>query len=60
MSRLIGTISRRGLVTRDRSRDNGRTVTINLTPKGRALIQDIIPIAKAYEERHNLQPFQCG
>lgn len=50
MSRLIGTMSRRGLVTRDRSRDNGRTVTINLTPKGRALIQDIIPIAKAYED----------
>lgn len=50
MSRLVGTMSRKGLVTRDRSRDNGRTVTINLTPKGRALIREIIPIAKAYED----------
>lgn len=50
MSRLIGTMSRKGLVTRNRSRDNGRTVTINLTLKGRALVQQIIPISKAYED----------
>lgn len=50
MSRLIGTMSRKGLVTRDRSRDNGRTVTINLTAKGRALIREIIPVAKAHED----------
>ena len=35
LSRLIGDMKRRGLVSRSRLEDNGRTVAINLTAKGK-------------------------
>jgi MarR family transcriptional regulator, organic hydroperoxide resistance regulator len=37
-------------VSRRRSEDNGRTVAINLTPKGRALAEELMPIAKHFEQ----------
>ncbi len=45
LSRLIGEMKRKGLVTRSRPEDNGRTVAINLTAKGRGLVEELMPIA---------------
>ncbi|WOH63596.1 MarR family winged helix-turn-helix transcriptional regulator [Bradyrhizobium sp. BWA-3-5] len=50
LSRLIGEMKRRGLVTRTRLKDNARTVAINLTPKGRMLVDELIPIAVHFED----------
>src|SRR3954447_9466524 len=50
LSRLIGEMKRRGLVTRTRLKDNGRTVAINLAPKGRTLVEELMPIAVHFEE----------
>ena len=50
LSRLIGTMKRKGLVSRTRLKDNARTVAINLTAKGRTLVEELIPIAIHYEE----------
>ena len=50
LSRLIGEMKRKGLVTRSRLEDNGRTVAINLTAKGRALAEELMPIAVHFEE----------
>ena len=50
LSRLVGEMKRRGLVTRARLKDNGRTVAINLAPKGRTLVEELIPIAIHFEE----------
>ena len=50
LSRLVGEMKRRGLVTRTRLKDNGRTVAINLAPKGRTLVEELIPIAIHFEE----------
>ncbi len=45
LSRLVGTLSRTGLVTRQRPKANGRIVEIRLTPRGRELVAHLIPIA---------------
>ena len=45
LSRLIGEMKRKGLVTRSRLADNGRTVAINLTAKGKSLVEELMPIA---------------
>ena len=45
LSRLIGEMKRKGLVTRSPLEDNGRTVAINLTAKGKTLVEELIPIA---------------
>jgi DNA-binding MarR family transcriptional regulator len=50
LSRLVGEMKRRGLVSRSRLKDNGRTVAINLTPKGRSLVEELMPIAIHFEE----------
>ena len=50
LSRLIGEMKRKGLVTRSRLEDNGRTVAINLTAKGRALVEELMPIAVHFAE----------
>jgi DNA-binding MarR family transcriptional regulator len=50
LSRLIGEMKRKGLVSRRRCEDNGRTVAINLTTKGRALAEALMPIAQHFEE----------
>jgi MarR family transcriptional regulator, organic hydroperoxide resistance regulator len=50
LSRLVGEMKRRGLVSRARLKDNGRTVAINLAPKGRSLVEELMPIAMHFEE----------
>jgi MarR family transcriptional regulator, organic hydroperoxide resistance regulator len=50
LSRLVGTMARKGLVSRRRPDANARTVEINLTTKGRKLVEELIPLAKFYEE----------
>jgi MarR family transcriptional regulator, organic hydroperoxide resistance regulator len=50
LSRLIGTMKRKGLVSRKRLEDNARTVAINLTARGRTLVEELIPIAEHFEE----------
>ena len=49
LSRLVGEMKRKGLVTRSRLKDNGRTVAINLTSKGKALVEELMPIAVHFE-----------
>ena len=50
LSRLIGEMKRKGLVTRSRLEDNGRTVAINLTAKGKTLVEELMPIAVHFED----------
>jgi DNA-binding MarR family transcriptional regulator len=50
LSRLIGEMKRKGLVSRRRCEGNERTVAINLTAKGRALAEELMPIAQHFEE----------
>ncbi len=50
LSRLVGTMKRKGLVSRTRLKDNARTVAINLTARGSALVEELIPIAIHYED----------
>lgn len=50
LSRLIGAMKRKGLVSRKRLEDNARTVAINLTAKGKALVEELIPIAVKFED----------
>jgi DNA-binding MarR family transcriptional regulator len=50
LSRLVGAMKRKGLVTRTRLKDNARTVAINLTPKGKLLVEELIPLAMHFEE----------
>ncbi|TPG45756.1 MarR family transcriptional regulator [Roseomonas nepalensis] len=49
LSRLVGTLSRRGLVRRRRPEGNARVVAINLTPAGRAMAERLIPFARHHE-----------
>ncbi len=49
MSRLVGGLVRGGLVTRSRSAKSSREVVVELSPKGRALVQRLIPIARKLE-----------
>jgi len=50
LSRLIGTMARKGLVSRRRPDANARTLEINLTVKGRELVKDLIPLAILHED----------
>ncbi len=50
LSRLIGVMQRKGLLSRTRPDSNARTVEINLTTSGRALVEQLIPIAERHEE----------
>ena len=50
LSRLITRLVRRGLVTRSRSKSNNREVVVQLSPKGRALVASLIPVARELEE----------
>lgn len=49
LSRLVGALVRRGLVTRRRPERNGRIVEIALSAKGRALVIELLPIGAHYE-----------
>lgn len=50
LSRLVGAMMRKGLVSRRRPDGNARTVKINLTAKGRTLVEELIPLATLHEE----------
>jgi DNA-binding MarR family transcriptional regulator len=50
LSRLVGAMKRKGLVSRTRLKDNARTVAINLTAKGKVLVEELIPLAMHFEE----------
>lgn len=49
LSRLVGAMNRRGLVSRHRQQNDERSLRINLTPEGRALLERLIPRAQYYE-----------
>jgi len=49
LSRMVTRLTHRGLVNRSRSRTNGREVVVNLTPRGKALVKQLIPIALSVE-----------
>ena len=50
MSRLIGTMAKRGLVSRERSSVDERYVRINLTPAGTRLAADVRAAAGHYQD----------
>ena len=50
LSRLIGTMSRANLVTRDRPPENARIVSIDITPAGQVLAEELMPIAQHFEQ----------
>jgi DNA-binding MarR family transcriptional regulator len=50
LSRLVGGLMRKGFVSRTRLEQNARTVSINLTRQGRALADELIPLATRFEE----------
>jgi DNA-binding MarR family transcriptional regulator len=49
MSRLVTRMVRQGLVTRARSKTSNREVVVELSAKGRAQVESLIPIAKGLE-----------
>jgi DNA-binding MarR family transcriptional regulator len=51
MSRLVSRLVRIGLVTRSRSEKSSREVVVALSPKGRALVRKLIPIAIGLEQK---------
>jgi MarR family transcriptional regulator, organic hydroperoxide resistance regulator len=50
LSRLITRLVQNGLVSRTRSTTNSREVTVQLSPKGKALVAQLIPIAEALQD----------
>jgi DNA-binding MarR family transcriptional regulator len=50
LSRLVGVMKRRGLLSKTRPDSNARTVEISLTKPGRALVEQLIPLAQRHEE----------
>ena len=51
LSRLVSRLVRDALVTRTRSQTSNREVVVALSPKGRALVRRLIPIAQALERK---------
>ena len=50
LSRLVTTMKRKGLLSRERPEDNARTVRIDLTAEGRNLVDKLMPVAAHFEE----------
>jgi MarR family transcriptional regulator, organic hydroperoxide resistance regulator len=50
LSRMVGKLAQRGLVSRGRPDSNGRTVRIELTAKGKQLAERFIPLATQHED----------
>ncbi len=50
LSRLVGVMQRKGLLSRTRPDSNARSVEINLTNSGRALVEQLIPLAQRHEQ----------
>lgn len=51
LSRIVARLALRGLVTRQRSRDDNREVAVALSARGRVLVRRLIPIAHAHEDK---------
>jgi DNA-binding MarR family transcriptional regulator len=51
LSRLIGTMQRRGLVTRKRNGTDGRHVSVSLSARGTTLTTRLLPAAAALQDR---------
>jgi DNA-binding MarR family transcriptional regulator len=51
LSRLIGTLQRRGLVTRKRNGSDGRLVSVALSARGTALTTRLLPAAADLQDR---------
>jgi len=49
VSRIVTRLTRDGLVTRTRSATSSREVVVQLSPKGRALVRRLIPVALRLE-----------
>ncbi len=49
LSRLLVTMEGKGLLSRERSRVDARTVVVNLTPRGRKVTKTLIPLALELE-----------
>lgn len=49
LSRLVGTMVRKGLLTRRRPESNGRIVEIALSAKGRVVVAQLLPIGAHFE-----------
>jgi DNA-binding MarR family transcriptional regulator len=50
LSRLVARLVRRGLVSRARSKTSNREVVVELTARGRTLVNSLIPMAKTLEQ----------
>ena len=50
MSRLVSRLVHMGLATRSRSETSSREVVVALSPKGRALVHRLIPVALGLEQ----------
>lgn len=50
ISRLVTRLARLGLVSRNRSETSSREVLVQLSPKGRALVKKLIPVAFGLED----------
>ena len=50
LSRMVSTMMRHGLVSRERMDGDGRTVTISLTAAGHGLAEELIPLAIHHEQ----------
>ena len=50
LSRMVGKLAQRGLVSRGRPESNGRTVRIELTASGIQLVERFIPLATQHED----------
>lgn len=50
LSRLVGTMEKMKLVSRSRLENNARTVAITLTDAGRAMAEELMPIAQHFEQ----------
>ena len=59
LSRMVGKLVGRGLVSRGRPENNGRTVGIGLTTSGKKLVERFIPLATQHEDV-SLQGFKSA
>ena len=51
LSRLVGSLQRRGLVARKIAKDDARVVNVALTARGRSIATALVPAAHALERR---------
>ena len=51
LSRVVARLTRRGLITRTRSRDDNREMRVALSAQGKTLVRRLIPIARAQEKQ---------